>query len=258
MPPPAAIAWRGAVGRFDAHRSRAAAICAATFAAGGAPAGAAAAPRDTVTAAAAPADTLTAAAAPADIAFRSPTTISGQLRDAAGAPLGGRLVLLGAARYPYRQLVPASHAITGPDGSFSFPALRPDVNTRYRVAEAGGGAVATPVAVTVEPVAIKQLYTLRFGRLMATVLTYHSTAVDWGRTTAYWFAAKLGARRMRLVATSRTREVRPGVTYATASFTPPEGPFRYRVCFNPDRQGAMGPPTQHLRCPQNDFVLRNA
>jgi hypothetical protein len=192
-------------------------------------------------------DAIRLAAAPPEIRSGGTIVLTGALLSPAGAPLGGAPVELQADPYPYRGFFDASHTTTAVDGSFAFPGLRPDRNTRYRVRAATG--LSRPVDVYVDAPAVLHSYDRGPGRAMLTMLSYHSAYFRRGGVKAYWYVARLGSRSFRLAAVTRTRELHPGVTYATATIDPPASRFTYRVCFDPPGQAGAGPPAAHARCP---------
>lgn len=218
-----------------------------------------AAPAAAALAAGPPGDTVTAALASADIKFRAAASVSGTLKDPSGAPLAGRVVLLQASPWPYRGWRVVSHATSAPDGTFAFTKLIPDRNTRYRAVEYGmPTVVSAPLSLTVEVPGVLHLHRLPYGLLTATVLSFHSKALNWNHVPAYWFVAAHHTRTFHLVAVTLTRELRPGVTYATATFLPPMGRFSYRVCFNGRDSAGIGQPGSNGRCPHHDFRVPHA
>ena len=64
-----------------------------------------------------------------------------------------------------------------------------------------------------------------------------------------------GTRVFRLLATTPTRELAPGLTYASAIVDPPAKRFVYRVCLNPVWERAMGRVDGHGRCPRGDYAV---
>lgn len=97
------------------------------------------------------------------------TTLSGRLLDAAGAPLGGREVVLesrpwaGApATLPFQRVAgqPSAGVTTAPDGTFSLPGVRPGWTTDYRARFAGGGT-DDPITSPLEVVRLKVEVDLR-------------------------------------------------------------------------------------------------
>ena len=91
------------------------------------------------------------------------TALSGRLLDAAGAPLGGREVVLesrpwaGApATLPFQRVPgqPAAGVTTAPDGTFSLPGVKPGWTTDYRARFAGDGT-NDPVTSPLEVVRLK-------------------------------------------------------------------------------------------------------
>ena len=197
---------------------------------------------------------LSLIAAPGEIRSGATTAIAGTLRSAGGAPLGGAPVELQVDPYPYRGFFDAAHATTAADGTFGFPRLAPDRNTRYRVRWAGGTSL--PVRVYVDAPATLRSFDRGPGRTMLTMVSYHSGYFRWIGVATYWYVAPLGGRTFRLAAITRTRELRPGVTYATATVDPPARRFVFRVCFNGFGEAGAGPPTDHARCSPGDFTLR--
>jgi hypothetical protein len=193
-------------------------------------------------------DAIRRTAAPPEIRSGGTSTLTGALVAPDGAPLAGVPVELQADPYPYRGFFDASHTTTAADGSFAFALLRPDRNTRYRVRTATG--LSRPLDVYVDAPAVLHVYNRGPGRAMLTMLSYHSAYFHWGGVKAYWYVARLGSRSFQLTAITRTRELRPGVTYATATVNPPARRFAYRVCFDAPRQAGSGPPAAHAPCPR--------
>ncbi|HEU0318080.1 MAG TPA: hypothetical protein VFR49_12165, partial [Solirubrobacteraceae bacterium] len=92
------------------------------------------------------------------------------------------------------------------------------------------------------------------GRAMLTLISHHSAYFRWIGVPTYWYVAPRGSPRFQLAAVTRTRELRPGVTYATATVDPPATRFVFRVCFNGAGEAGAGPPVRHHPCPKGDFV----
>jgi hypothetical protein len=205
-----------------------------------------------------PAPTLALTAQPRELPFGASTVISGTLTAAGatppGAPIAGEPLELQASRYPFGRYRDVGHATTAADGSFSFPALHPDRNTRFKVLDVGiAGVFSAPVTVLVDAPAVQHVYRRRDGQAIVTVLSYHGHDLNWGGRPVYWFAAPFGGRSFTLMTVTRTRDLRPGVTYMTATFFAPAKHFVYRVCFDPPLEKAFGPP--HPSCPTTSFVL---
>ncbi|GAC1437787.1 MAG: hypothetical protein NVSMB51_12630 [Solirubrobacteraceae bacterium] len=192
---------------------------------------------------------LLAPGPPAGIAYGQAAAIGGSQ----AAP--GALLELQAAPYPALRFASVAHATAAADGSFAFPPQKPDRNTRYRVLSPDG-TTSPSLDLFVSAPSLQRVIAQRDGRVQVTLLSYHARSLDWGHVNVSWFAAKAGSHRFDLLATSRTRELRAGVTYATAYFFPPLGRFSYRACFNPPGEAAMGPPALHTRCPRGSFVAR--
>jgi hypothetical protein len=196
---------------------------------------------------------LTITATPTELPFGHATTVRGTLLQAT-APVAGEAVELQASAYPVRGFRDVGHTTTAADGTFSFPPVRPNRNTRYRVVDLGSGVVGKTREVFVDAPAVQHVYRLRTGQAMVTVISNHARDVNWGQRPVHWFAARRGSRTFTLVATTRTRELRPGVTYMTATFYAPAPRFSYRVCFKPPLVQGVGPPP-HKACPTRSFVL---
>lgn len=209
------------------------------------PAGAAAS-----TAASTPA--LTGVAAPAEIGYGHSTTIGGRLVDAT-APAGGRSVVLQASPYPYRTYRLLSTTTTAPDGTYSFR-VRPDRNSRFRVtAAASSQTVVATLQVVVDAREHASLRYLPLGRVRVSISLLHPTDLRWGGRIVYWFETPGRSRIARLVARTRTRERRAGLTILQATFAVPAGLFRYRACFNVAGEQALGPLDAHRRCPHRGY-----
>ncbi len=196
-------------------------------------------------------ETLRLAASPAEIRSGESTTLTGTLLTDAGAPAGGGAIELQVDPFPYRGFFDASHATAASDGTFAFGPLRPDRNTRYRVRTAAGAS--RPLVVYVDAPATLRSYDRGPGRTVLTMLSRHSAYFRWVGVPAFWYAAPAGSRTFHLAAITRTRELRPGVTFATATIDPPARRFVYRVCFNGAGEAGVGPPAGHAPCPRGDF-----
>ncbi len=219
-----------------------------------APAPAIAAPRAPAPAPAGP--SLALVAAPRQIHSGGTTGLTGVLLDPRGARLAGAGVELQVDPFPYRGFFDAAHTTTAADGSYGFPGLHPDRNTRYRVRSPVG--LSRVSVVYVDAPGILHAYDRGPGRTMLTMLSYHSAFFRWVGVPTYWYVAPLGRRDFRLAAVTRTRELKPGVTYATATVDPPARRFTFRVCFNAAGEAGSGPPAGHPRCPHGDFRARPA
>src|SRR5439155_17626574 len=108
------------------------------------------------------------------------------------------------------------------------------------IALLAGGALASPAAghalaagVTVDPTVATSFMQLGPGRTRLSLRLGHPPQLSSRPVRAWWFAAPHGSRRFHLVAVSSTRELSPGVTYASATIEPPSARFVYRVCVSP-------------------------
>jgi hypothetical protein len=209
--------------------------------------------------AAAGAPELAASLSSAQVTVGATVAVTGRLTSA-GQELAGVALVLEAAPYPFRGFAPVARATSAQDGSFSFAGIRPDRNTRLRVVSEGPQAVTGPVlAATVDPKVLGGARSLGPGRVRLTLRVRHAITADGGAVSVRWFLAARGSHVFRLAAVTASREVSPGVTYASVIVDPPVRRFVYRVCMNPPWERAMGPPATHRRCPEATFVVgRNA
>ena len=199
-------------------------------------------------------DAISLGAASGEIRSGESIALSGSLLAGSGTPEAGATVELQVDPFPYRGFFDAAHAITAADGAFAFPGLHPDRNTRYRVRAAAGQSRA--LQVYVDAPAVLRSRDAGPGRTILTMLSYHSGYFRWIGVPTFWYVAPLGSGRFHLAAITRTRELRPGVTYATATIDPPSRHFDFRVCFNGKAEAGTGPPPAHARCPRADFRVQ--
>jgi hypothetical protein len=197
-------------------------------------------------------DAISLGATPGEIGSGKSTELTGTLRPGGPAAAAGAPLELQVDSFPYRGFADAAHTTTAADGSFAFGPLRPDRNTRYRVRSTGGYSPVLTVYVDV-PATLRG-YDRGPGRAMLTMISHHSAYFRWIGVPTYWYVAPRGSPRFRLAAVTRTRELRPGVTYATATVDPPAIRFVFRVCFNGAGEAGAGPPAVHRPCPRGDFV----
>ena len=201
------------------------------------------------------APSITAGALPGEIPIGASFTVSGHL---AGEPaaVASRPLQLEAAPYPYRAYAVIGEAQSAADGTFAFAATSPRSNMRVRVAVAGAPAVVSPpVAVTVDPRVAIHARSLGPGRVRLSIRIEHTSSPHARATSVFWYLALRRSRRFRLATHTRSREIAPGVTYASAIVNPPATRFSYRVCLNPDWEAAMGPASTHGSCPAHSFRL---
>jgi Beta-lactamase enzyme family len=187
-----------------------------------------------------------------ELAYDSPFTLSGRAQEGE-QPLVSTPVTLQADPYPYAGFSTIAQASSAPDGSFSFPALHADRNTRLRVLAGAGASPATSptLTLTVDPLAATNARSLGAGRTLLSIrLTHTLHAPSSTPTSVSWFLAPRGTRAFRLTTVNPTREITPGVTYAGAVIDPPAQRFIYRVCLTPTWGRAMGDATStHAPCP---------
>ena len=174
----------------------------------------------------------------------------------------GRRTTRGRARgapgqgYPFGEYATLARAMTAADGSFSLPVAGAERNTRLRVVLEGQPSIASaPALLTVDPAV----------SVAARALGPGTHAADSAH--AAHDRGALGARPGLLVALARrpvsvrpaptsTRELAPGVTYASAVVDPPARRFSFSVCVNPTWEHAMGPRSSHGRCPRGPLHER--
>ena len=246
--------------RHTRSATRAALVAAAALAALAAPSIAAGGAGATATGA-----QLSASAAPTKAVFGTSVVVSGTLAEGGAGVLGATLALQADA-YPFLGWATVAHTTTGSGGSFVFSGLSADENVRLRVVREEpvlGVAGVQPsssavMSVYVDPHAILKTRSLGPGRVQLTLRLAHTTAGGGdrrGSIMASWFAAARGTRVFRLVASTPTREIAPGLTFASAVINPPARRFVYRVCLNPPWERAMGTATGHGRCPTASYTV---
>jgi hypothetical protein len=181
-------------------------------------------------------------------------TVSGQALEG-GAPLADAPLALEAAPYPYRAFATVARTVSGSGGSFAFEPLTLALDTRLRVQLEGASppAASAPLNVTVDPSVALAASDLGPGRTRLSVGLGHAPQVASRWVAAEWFVAPRGSHAFRLLEETPTRELAPGVTYATATIDPPSAHFVYRVCLNASWERAMGPSSSHGRCPQQNL-----
>jgi hypothetical protein len=199
---------------------------------------------------------LSVSAAPAELNIGVALTVTGTLTTG-GHGLPGATVALQSEAYPFHGFTTVARLTSGPDGSFSITALRPDRNTRLRVVAEGTPATTSPeLPVFVDPAVAVSARRLGPGATRLSIRARHTLATGSPSVSAWWYTAPRGTSLFRLTAVTPTRELTGGVTYASAIVNPPAKRFVYRVCLNPTWEGAMGPPAGHGPCPQHAFKLR--
>jgi hypothetical protein len=109
--------------------------------------------------------------------------------------------------------------------------------------------------VTVDPTASIRAVSLAPGKTRLSLRVRHTPYGRSAPVSAWWFLAAHGTHIFRLAAVTSTRELSPELTYASATVDPPSKRFVYRVCLNPTWERAMGRPSTHRSCPQNDFAV---
>jgi hypothetical protein len=183
-------------------------------------------------------------------------SVTGQLAAREGARAGVPLSLQ-VDPYPYGGYSTLAHTTSSDDGSFSFTGIRPNRNTRLRVVSEGVPSLTSRVLVaTVDPRIRGGSHSLGPGRVRLTIRVRHAVTGERRAADVRWFLAARGSGVFRLAASTTSRELAPGVTYASVIVDPPARRFAWRVCMNPPWEAAMGPAAGHRRCPEATFVVR--
>ncbi|HXM86295.1 MAG TPA: serine hydrolase [Solirubrobacteraceae bacterium] len=194
-----------------------------------------------------------------EVALGAALSVSGQALEG-GAPLANAPLALEAAPYPYRAFTTIARTVSGSGGSFSFDALALSLNTRLRVQLEGAAppATSTVLQATVDPSVALAASQLGPGRTRLSVRLDHAPQLSSRSVQASWFVAARGSDSFHLIDTTSTRELSPGVTYASATIDPPATRFVYRVCMNTTWERAMGAASTHGSCPARDFTAPRA
>jgi hypothetical protein len=191
---------------------------------------------------------LSVSLSPGELTYGQALTVSGHVLDAGGSAQNTPLTLQ-AQPYPYRRFITIAHTSAAADGSFAFSGVKPDRNTRLRVIdESSPGAISEVLGATVDPRPAINALSAGPGRTRLSLRVEHTRDDGSGAVSAWWFVAAQGTGTFHLAAVTPTREISPGVTYASATVDPPSRRFSYRVCFNPSWEQAMGKPSSHGRC----------
>jgi hypothetical protein len=198
---------------------------------------------------------LTASLAPAELTFGAALSVTGRLMSG-GHGVPGVLLALQNDPYPFHGFATVARVTSSTDGSFLFTGIRADRNTRLRVVSEGSPGVTGPVlAATVDAKVSGSARSIGPGRVRLTLRVLHTIIGSARSMHAWWFLAARASRVFRLAAVTATRELSPGVTYATVVVDPPVRRFVYRVCINPPWESAMGPVDTHRGCPETTFVI---
>jgi hypothetical protein len=199
--------------------------------------------------------TISAAVTPAELTIGKTLTVSGEIAET-GLPSAGSPLVLQASSYPYSTFETVSHTMATADGSYSFAAVGLEENTRLRVVLEGATNVSSPtIAITVDPLVAINSSSLGPGRVRLSIRIHHTSTHGFAPTSAHWYVAARGSDVFRPSTETPTREISPGVTYASAIVDPPSRHFLYRVCLNPSWEATMGSPSSHGACPNHAFRL---
>ena len=191
-----------------------------------------------------------------EITLGASVSVTGQL-GAGVQPRAGVALSLQVDPYPYAGFSTLAHATSSADGSFTFAGIRPDRNTRLRVTSEGTPSLTSAVLeAIVDPRVRGGARSLGPGRVRLTIRVRHAVTGEKRAADVRWFLAARGSGIFRLAATTSSRELAPGVTYASVIVDPPARRFVWRVCMNLPWEPAMGPAAAHRRCPEATFVVR--
>jgi hypothetical protein len=168
-----------------------------------------------------------------------------------GQPLAGAALELQVDAYPFHGYTTIARTASAADGSYNFSALKPDENSRLRVAlEASPAVTSRQLAISVEPAVAINASSEGPGHAHLSIRLTHAGHGGSPPVQAEWFVARRGSNSFRLADTTPTRELSPGLTYATTTVDPPSRQFVYRVCLSPAWESSMARPHAHLPCPQ--------
>jgi hypothetical protein len=194
---------------------------------------------------------------PRILSFGTPTTITGTLTDAAGAPRPRALAQLQQNSYPYRGFIDVAHVTTGDEGTYAFADVLPDRNTQYRVIEPGApplpATVANTTTIYVTPKTELHSRSLGPGQVKLSIDYRHSRFFDWRNQNVYWYVRPQGQRLFRMVARTHAKSTVRGTASASAVVAPPARRFVFRACMAPSTLPGVGPPGAGTRCPRHDF-----
>ena len=198
---------------------------------------------------------ISAAALPTEIALGETVSVSGRITGEP-APAAGQALQLEGSPYPFRAFTVIARTQSAADGGFAFAASAPQENTRLRVSLAGSpGVLSRTLHVTVDPRVAIHERSLGPGRVRLSIRIVHTRSARPRAESVLWYLAARGSRIFDLAATTASRELAAGVTYASVIVNPPARRFTYRVCLNPDWEAAMGPAGSHGACPARNFRL---
>ncbi len=125
-----------------------------------------------------------------------------------------------------------------------------------------GAGVAAPSASSLKPRPVPSILGVAIharsygpGRTRLSARVLHTLKGGPAGASAYWYTAKPGSRRFRLAAVTPTRELSPGLTYASTIVDPPYRRFVYRVCLGPNTSARIAAARP---CPHHDFTAKRA
>jgi hypothetical protein len=176
-------------------------------------------------------------ASPAELGYGHTVTVGGSVGVRASLP-----VELQLDPYPYRGFTTVATSSSTGDGSYEFADVRPDRNSRVRVVVPAAGAPASStIMLTVDPSAAFHAASVGPGRVRLSLRLGHALHAGASRPVEVsWFVAAHGKHTWKLAASTTSRELSAGLTYASATIDPPARRFRYRVCLRPGWEQAMG------------------
>lgn len=198
---------------------------------------------------------LSASVLTRELTYGTPLAVTGSLTNG-GVGMGDAPLALQADAYPFHGFLTVAHGSTEPNGSFTFSEVRLNRNTRLRVvAESSQDTMSSVLGVIVDPGVQSYASSFGPGQTRLSLRLRHTAVGGSAPVVAWWFVAARGTRIFHLAAETQTRELSPGLTYASAIVDPPSKRFVYRVCLNPTWEHAMGPAAAHRPCPKQDFKI---
>jgi hypothetical protein len=193
---------------------------------------------------------ISASASVSELTFGSAMSVSGLLSQG-GQPVAGTALQLQASSYPFHGFSTIAQTTSAADGSFRFSGVALESDTHLRVVTQAAPEQSSPqLPVIVDPTVAINASSQGPGQTRLSIRVGHSPKLSSPPVQASWFVAKNPHGPFRLATVTPTRELSPGLTYASAEIDPPSRAFAYRVCFSPAWAAAMGR-VDGPSCPQH-------
>jgi hypothetical protein len=182
---------------------------------------------------------ISASASPSELTVGSAMSVSGVLSQS-GQPVAGMALELQTSPYPFHGFSTVAQATSTGNGSFLFSGVALVSDTHLRVVAQSNPAESSPqLSIIVVPSLAINASSQGPGQTRLSIRVGHSPKVPSPPGQASWFVAKGPHAPFHLAALTSTRELEPGLTYASAEIDPPSKNFAYRVCFSPAWAAAM-------------------